>query len=72
MRLSVWVCGVLAAACDSGAYEAEVPVNSQGESDRNGALARALGNRSILGDPASLGPDGRPTRYRWTAEVAGA
>lgn len=27
---------------------------------------------SILGDPASLGPDGRPTRYRWTAEVAGA
>ncbi|WP_134772640.1 PIG-L deacetylase family protein [Ornithinimicrobium flavum] len=26
----------------------------------------------ILGDPGSVGPDGRPTRYRWTAEVAGA
>ncbi len=31
-------------ATASGAYEAEVPVNSQGEADRNGALARALGN----------------------------
>lgn len=31
-------------ATASGSYEAEVPVNSQGESDRNGALARALGN----------------------------
>ncbi|WP_305804373.1 DUF2066 domain-containing protein [Stenotrophomonas sp. YIM B06876] len=30
-----------------GAYEAEVPVNSQSEADRNGALARALGN--VLG-----------------------
>ena len=31
-------------ATASGAYEAEVPVNSQGDADRNGALARALGN----------------------------
>jgi len=31
-------------ASASGAYEAEVPVNSQGDADRNGALARALGN----------------------------
>jgi hypothetical protein len=30
-------------ASAKGAYEAEVPVNSQSESDRNGALARALG-----------------------------
>ncbi|MGE8281530.1 MAG: DUF2066 domain-containing protein [Stenotrophomonas sp.] len=30
-------------ASAQGAYEAEVPVNSQGEADRNGALARALG-----------------------------
>ncbi len=29
-------------ATASGAYEAEVPVNSQAEADRNGALARAL------------------------------
>ncbi|HBN53839.1 MAG TPA: DUF2066 domain-containing protein, partial [Stenotrophomonas sp.] len=28
-------------------YEAEVPVNSQGDADRNGALARALG--AVLG-----------------------
>ncbi len=34
-------------ASASGVYEAEVPVNSQGESDRNGALARALG--AVLG-----------------------
>ncbi|MFP3649027.1 hypothetical protein, partial [Paraburkholderia sp. SIMBA_054] len=27
-----------------GTYEAEVPVNSQGEGDRAGALARALGS----------------------------
>lgn len=27
---------------------------------------------SILGDPASVGAEGRPTRYRWTADVAGA
>ncbi len=31
-------------ATASGAYEAEVPVNSQGDADRNGAMARALGN----------------------------
>ncbi|WP_422508990.1 DUF2066 domain-containing protein [Stenotrophomonas sp. GZD-301] len=31
-------------ASASGAYEAEVPVNSQSDADRNGALARALGN----------------------------
>jgi len=31
-------------ATASGAYEAEVPVNSQGDADRNGGLARALGN----------------------------
>src|SRR6218665_99459 len=30
-------------ATASGAYEAEVPVNSQAEADRNGGLARALG-----------------------------
>jgi hypothetical protein len=31
-------------ATASGAYEAEVPVNSQADADRNGALSRALGN----------------------------
>lgn len=31
-------------ATASGAYEAEVPVNSQSDSDRGGAMARALGN----------------------------
>jgi len=30
-------------ATASGSYEAEVPVNSQSDADRNGALARALG-----------------------------
>jgi len=42
-----------------GAYEAEVPVNSQSEGDRGGALARALGSvlaklsgdRSVMGRP---------------------
>jgi len=34
-------------ASAQGAYEAEVPVNSQSESDRNGAMARALG--AVLG-----------------------
>jgi len=42
-----------------GAYDAEVPVNSQGEGDRAGALARALGSvlaklsgdRSVMGRP---------------------
>ncbi len=31
-------------ASATGAYEAEVPVNSQSDADRTGALARALGN----------------------------
>ncbi len=35
------------AAAAQGTYDAEVPVNSQGEADRAGALARALG--SVLG-----------------------
>src|SRR5690606_360346 len=42
-----------------GAYEAEVPVNSQSEADRNGALSRALGavlaklsgDRGVMGRP---------------------
>jgi len=34
-------------ASAQGAYEAEVPVNSQSEADRNGAMARALG--AVLG-----------------------
>ncbi|QHB70442.1 DUF2066 domain-containing protein [Stenotrophomonas sp. 364] len=46
-------------ASATGAYEAEVPVNSQADADRNGALARALGNvlaklsgdRSVMGRP---------------------
>lgn len=49
-------------ATASGSYEAEVPVNSQGEADRNGALARALGNvltklsgdRSVLSRPGVM------------------
>lgn len=46
-------------ASASGAYEAEVPVNGQGEAERNGAFARALanvlgklsGDRSVSGRP---------------------
>ena len=46
-------------ATASGAYEAEVPVNSQAEADRNGALARALsvvlgklsGDRNVMSRP---------------------
>ncbi|HBP02226.1 MAG TPA: DUF2066 domain-containing protein, partial [Stenotrophomonas sp.] len=46
-------------ATATGAYEAEVPVNSQAEADRNGALARALsvvlgklsGDRSVMSRP---------------------
>ncbi|PWI01407.1 DUF2066 domain-containing protein [Stenotrophomonas maltophilia] len=46
-------------ATASGAYEAEVPVNSQAEADRNGALARTLsvvlgklsGDRSVMSRP---------------------
>ncbi len=49
-------------ASASGAYEAEVPVNSQADSDRNGALARALGNvlaklsgdRSVMSRPGVM------------------
>lgn len=49
-------------ATASGAYEAEVPVNSQADSDRNGALARALGNvlaklsgdRSVMSRPGVM------------------
>jgi hypothetical protein len=49
-------------ASASGAYEAEVPVNSQGDADRNGALARALGNvlaklsgdRSVMARPGVM------------------
>ena len=46
-------------ATASGAYEAEVPVNSQADADRNGALSRALGvvlgklsgDRSVMARP---------------------
>ncbi|TGV62262.1 DUF2066 domain-containing protein, partial [Mesorhizobium sp. M2D.F.Ca.ET.160.01.1.1] len=46
-------------ATASGAYEAEVPVNSQAEADRTGALARALsvvlgklsGDRNVMSRP---------------------
>lgn len=49
-------------ASATGAYEAEVPVNSQADADRNGALARALGNvlaklsgdRSVTGRPGVM------------------
>jgi hypothetical protein len=39
-----------------GAYEAEVPVNSQSDSDRNGALARALGSvlAKLSGDRSAM------------------
>lgn len=43
-----------------GAYEAEVPVNSQGEGDRAGALARALGSvlAKLSGDRSAMGRPG--------------
>lgn len=49
-------------ASASGAYEAEVPVNSQADADRNGALSRALGNvlaklsgdRSVMARPGVM------------------
>ncbi len=47
-------------ASAKGTYEAEVPVNSQAESDRNGALARALGVvlGKLTGDRSAMGRPG--------------
>ncbi|KAB7776506.1 DUF2066 domain-containing protein, partial [Xanthomonas sp. LMG 12459] len=44
----------------TGPYDAEVPVNSQSEADRNGALARALGVvlGKISGDKGVMSPPG--------------
>ena len=44
----------------AGSYEAEVPVSSQAESDRNGALARALGAvlGKLSGDRNAMGRPG--------------
>lgn len=47
-------------ATASGAYEAEVPVNSQADADRNGALSRALGSvlAKLSGDRGVMGRPG--------------
>ncbi|MCW4453483.1 DUF2066 domain-containing protein [Flavobacterium sp. MXW15] len=53
-------------ASASGTYEAEVPVNSQSEADRNGALARALGSvlGKLSGDRSALTRPGVPQALR--------
>ncbi|HBK46273.1 MAG TPA: DUF2066 domain-containing protein, partial [Xanthomonadaceae bacterium] len=49
-----------------GAYEAEVPVNSQAEADRAGALARALGSvlAKLSGERSVMGRPGVPQALR--------
>lgn len=53
-------------AAAAGSYEAEVPVNSQAESDRNGALARALGAvlGKLSGDRSAMTRPGVPQALR--------
>ncbi|KAG1274442.1 hypothetical protein G6F64_015131 [Rhizopus arrhizus] len=64
-------------ATATGAYEAEVPVNSQAEADRNGALARALsvvlgklsGDRSVMSRPGLRLQAGPERERQWRPQL---